>query len=392
MRDLTLPLYLNGYRALSGLPEAHTARLLGRPTLFLRGPEGARLFYDDALLTREDAIPRAVKHTLFGRGTVHGLDGAAHRHRKAMFTSLLDEKAADDITALAATGWDVLLTPGREVVLFDAAVAVLGGAACMWTGVPVVSSRIRDLACVVDGFGSVGPRWVRARLARRRSTGWATRLVERVRAGRVPADGALAAIAGHVDEEGELLPAVVAADELINVLRPTVAVSWLVAFAGLALHRHPEWRSRVAEPEAARAFAHEVRRRFPFAPLLAARARVEFAWRGQRVRRGGLVVLDLYGSDMDPAGWAGPRRFDPERFLGREPEPFEILAQGGGDPHTGHKCPGEAFTVALLADAVTRLAASGFQVPPQDLRFRWSEIPTRPRSGVVIRLPETPGL
>ncbi|GLZ80253.1 fatty-acid peroxygenase [Actinorhabdospora filicis] len=392
MRDLTLPLFLNGYRALSGLPEAHTARLLGRPTLFLRGPEGARLFYDDALLTREGAIPPAVARTLFGRGTVHGLDGAAHRHRKAMFTSLLGEKAAADITEIAATGWRVLLAPGREVVLFDAAVAVLGGAVCMWAGVPVEPGRIGDLASIVDGFGSVGPRHLRARLARRRSTGWATRLVERVRAGRVPAEGALAVIAGHVDEDGEPLPAPVAADELINVLRPTVAVAWFVAFAGLALHRHPEWRARVGDPEAARAFAHEVRRRFPFAPLLAARSRIEFTWRGHRVRTGGLVVLDLYGSDMDPVAWDSPRRFDPARFLGREPGPFEVLAQGGGDPHTGHKCPGEAFTVTLLADAVTRLAASGFEVPPQDLRYRWSEVPTRPRSGVNIRLPQVPAV
>jgi hypothetical protein len=35
-----------------------------------------------------------------------------------------------------------------------------------------------------------------------------------------------------------------------NVLRPTVAVAWLGTFAALALAALPEWRPRLADPDA----------------------------------------------------------------------------------------------------------------------------------------------
>ena len=41
----------------------------------------------------------------------------------------------------------------------------------------------------------------------------------------------------------------VAAVELLNLLRPTVAIARFIVFAALALHLHPEWRARVAEDE-----------------------------------------------------------------------------------------------------------------------------------------------
>ena len=46
----------------------------------------------------------------------------------------------------------------------------------------------------------------------------------------------------------------------------------------------------------------------------------------------------------------------PARFLGREIGAWDLVPQGAGDPHTGHRCLGEPFTVALLAELCTRLA------------------------------------
>jgi hypothetical protein len=53
-------------------------------------------------------------------------------------------------------------------------------------------------------------------------------------------------IATHHDADGRELDARTAGVELLNVLRPTVAVARYVTFAALALHDHPEWRSRLA--------------------------------------------------------------------------------------------------------------------------------------------------
>ena len=55
---------------------------------------------------------------------------------------------------------------------------------------------------------------------------------------------ALGAIASHRDLGGQPLPLRIASVELLNVLRPTVAVAVFITFAAHALHLHPEWRAR----------------------------------------------------------------------------------------------------------------------------------------------------
>src|SRR5258705_5010771 len=64
------------------------------------------------------------------------------------------------------------------------------GPAFPWSGARRLA---RDLASIVDGFGSLGPRHARARLARKRADRWARGLVADVRAGRLhpPAGSAL---------------------------------------------------------------------------------------------------------------------------------------------------------------------------------------------------------
>ena len=71
---------------------------------------------------------------------------------------------------------------GGRVVVFDAAVRVIGLAICGWAGLPLTSHnarrRVWDLEQIVDGFGGIGPRHVAARLARRRSERWVAQLDE----------------------------------------------------------------------------------------------------------------------------------------------------------------------------------------------------------------------
>jgi fatty-acid peroxygenase len=97
-----------------------------------------------------------------------------------------------------------------------------------------------------------------------------------------------------------------------------------------------------------------------------------------------MVLLDLYGQNHDPDLWPDPYRFDPGRFLDREPAPDELIPQGGGDARTGHRCPGEDVTVALLLTLSTRLARLDYEVPDQDLTISLRRIPARPRSRFVI--------
>ncbi|MDT9685443.1 cytochrome P450 [Streptomyces sp. TRM76323] len=401
LADRTAALLLEGYawlpdRMRRAAGPVVRARVAGRHAVALRGPDAVRFFYDERHVRRHEAVPEPVRSTLFGHGAVHTLDGEAHRVRKAMFLSLLTPAArvaglVEDVTA----AWDeaVASWSGRpDVVLFDEAARVLTTGVCRWAGVPLEPSRAqavsRDLVAMVDGFATPGPRHWRARRARRRCETWLSELVDEVRAGSfgAPRDSVLATVAHHRDADGRRLDARTAAVELLNVLRPTVAVAWFVAFAGHALHRWPENRKRLraGDPAHATAFAHEVRRFYPFAPFTGGRAAADLSWKGRRVPAGGLVLLDLYGQNHDAGLWEAPYSFRPERFLEKPPGRDELVPQGGGDPATGHRCPGEAVTVALLEALSLRLARLEYDVPPQDLTIPLRRIPTRPRSGFRI--------
>lgn len=101
-----------------------------------------------------------------------------------------------------------------------------------------------------------------------------------------------------------------------------------------ALHRWPENRERLWADDAAfaAAFAHEVRRSYPFAPFLGGRAVTDLSWHGERVPTGGMVLLDIHGQNHDEKLWGDPYAFRPQRFLESPVERDELIPQGGGDP------------------------------------------------------------
>jgi fatty-acid peroxygenase len=173
--------------------------------------------------------------------------------------------------------------------------------------------------------------------------------------------------------------------ELLNIIRPATAVAWFVAFAGHALDRWPVHRGRlVADDAYTHAFVHELRRFYPFAPFLGARASRDLRLQRVAIPRGTLTLLDVYGQHHDPAVWPEPYEFRPERFHHRAVGAFELIPQGGGDPRTGHRCPGETLTVALLAALVQRLARLDYYLPPQDMSIDLSRIPARVKGGPQI--------
>ncbi|WP_405714538.1 cytochrome P450 [Streptomyces xanthophaeus] len=416
LTDSTFSLLAHGYawapalrRAHDGAPLVRT-RLMGRPTALLHGREAVALFYDEDRVRRHGALPAPVLDTLFGRGAVHTLDGLEHQVRKRMFVSLL--MAPDRIAALTQrveSGWReaVPTWEGRRVVLFDEVATLLAQAVCDWVGLPVTDDAAPEIAedCVamVDGFAAAGRRHRRARRARERQEEALARAVEDVRGGPHPdgpfapsrhaalAGSPLAEVAAHRGHDGALLDPHTAAVELLNIIRPTVAVAWFAVFTAHALHRHPvrAEQLRTAGPAQARAFAHEVRRFYPFVPLLGGVAARDLTFAGGEVPAGTLLLIDVYGHHHDPALWQAPYHFDPGRFLGREP-PDELIPQGGGDARTGHRCPGEDLTLSLLTALGPALADLRFAVPQQDLSIPLSRIPTRPRSGFVIETATSP--
>ena len=389
--DLAWRLRTQGYdatlhdrRARRGGLDFHT-RLLGRPAWVLGSQEGARAFYDESLAARAGVVPPPLAWLLFGRGAVHGLDGSAHRERKLLMMDIL---SADGLTPLVEGAEELLRQQvatwnGQLVDVHAELVAAYGLAALRWAGIGLPAATgtevSRCLASIVDGFGFSGSAYLRAWRARMRANRWARVLIGRVRSREVEApDGSALAVLAASD-----LDDATAGVELLNVLRPTVAVAWLGAFAAVRIEQEPQWRERLVDgdPHVLRAFAQEVRRTAPFVPALAARAVRDARIGDCALRRGDLLVLDVIGIHHDPVRWPDPDAFAPQRFLGREPGAFDLVPQGGGHP-AGHRCPGEPSTLRLLAMTVHVLAETDFQVC--DASADRSRIPTLP--GGVPRL------
>jgi len=397
--DNTIPFLREAYTFVSRRCERlgsdlFTTRIMLTPVLCMRGAEAARVFYDGDRFTRQGAMPQTVLRLLQDKGSVQGLDGAAHRHRKALFMSLMSPDGIARIAGLLEHHWREALprwTSMAEVRLLPAIGDVLTRTACDWAGVPVperdMPALSRELQAMIREAGHVRPGTLYALALRRRTERRMRWLVEDVRAGRVtpPEGSALAAVARHREPDGTPLGSDAAAVELINLLRPVVAVNRFIIFAALALHQHPEWRQRLADDEAwLEPFVQEVRRFYPFFPLVGGRVRRGFEWAGHRFAARDWVILDLYGTNHDSRLWPEPEQFRPERFKDWPGDPYTFIPQGAGDPMAGHRCPGERMTIALIGRAVRLLRGMHYDVPPQDLSISLSNMPAAPRSQLVL--------
>jgi fatty-acid peroxygenase len=363
--------------------------MLGRRALVVRGERGARLLYDTGLVRRRKAVPAALAGLLFGRGAVHGLDGRQHAERKALMMRVLDPDRVDELVSEVGVALDKAIETWKqsgEVVMFDELVRTYGAAMLSWAGTglsgPEADRTSHELARIVDGFGGAGRAYPRAWQARR-----STNVLLRSVIGDARTGGTDPPVGSPVRLLAESsLPLERAAVELGNVLRPTVAVAWLGAFAALALSENHSWAPRLASDGAAReAFAHEVRRFFPFVPALAGRLTGDYVGPGARLRRGDRVVLDVPGTNYDPRTFDRPELFAPERFLEQMPGPFAFVPQGGGHPETGHRCPGERAAMGLLTE--TPRVLSGVELTTRsDVHVDARRIPTLPTDGLVVRV------
>jgi fatty-acid peroxygenase len=398
-RDYTLAVFRDGYELIQKSSrrlgaDVFRARLMGKSAVFMTGPGAAEVFYDGSRFARSGAVPLLVQLTLFGRGGVQTLDDASHHERKALFMSLMTRGDLARFEEIAAREWRRAIDDWqrrRRVTLFDEALLVLCRAACAWAGISAEAREITRLAgncrAMVDGFASAGPRLFRALAARARAEHWARGVIREVRAGeRRAAPGTALSLFAEGQTSGQRLPLEVAAVELLNIIRPIVAISWWIAFTMLALRARPTYRQRLATDDGfVEPFVQEVRRFYPFTPFLGARVRHDFVWQGVTFRSGELALLDVFGTLRDPRLWQRPDEFWPERFENRAPGAFDFIPNGGGDFANGHRCAGESLTIRALAQATRVLTRQvSYSLPRQDLEYSLARIPARPSSGVIL--------
>src|SRR5699024_934520 len=261
-------------------------------------------------------------------------------------------------------------------------------------GVPLkaknLTTRTKDLASMIDAFGAIGPRHWEGRMARNRAEKWIENIIESVRSNEMTAaeDKPLFAVAWHRDLNHELLDLKTAAVEVLNLLRPIVAIGRYIMFGALAMHDSPETREKLIndhDEKYSQMFTQEVRRYYPFGPFLGAKVKKDSEWKGFFFKKDTLVLLDVYGINHSPDIWENPNTFWPEGFHEWEGSPFNFVPQGGGDYHDGHRCAGEWITVELMKISLEFLAKRiSYDVPEQDFSYSMSRMPTMPKSRFIM--------
>ena len=203
---------------------------------------------------------------------------------------------------------------------------------------------------------------------------------------QVPKASAAYLISTFQDRDGRLLDVKSAAVELINILRPTVANALYIVFAAMALHAHSEWGERLRDSdEELDLFVEEVRRFYPFIPVIGGRVLEGFTWRDHSFKSKNWVLFDLYGTNHDPRIWGDPDEFRPERFWEHTIGPYDLVSHGAGDRRITHRCPGEWITVEQVKAIIRVLVREmNYEVPAQNLQIDLARIPALPRSRFVI--------
>lgn len=403
--DSSLLLFLEGYKFISNWgrkcqTDVFETYLMGKKVICIRGPQAAQIFYDERRFKRKNAAPMRVQKTLTGENGVQGLDGAEHRHRKMMFLSIMNPDNLAMLRKILRKQWELSSQrweSKESIVLFDEMQEMLCKVACQWAGVPLrkseVTLRAKDLGKMIDGFGGVGPRNWEGRCARKRTESWISDIIDQIRNYQItPRIGSAAyIIAWHYDLTGNLLSKQIAAIELINIIRPIVAIATYITFGALAMHQYPECylKLRLGDDQYVSMFTQEVRRYYPFTPFVGAIVKKNFAWKNHFFKKGTLVLLDVYGINHDPRIWDWPNEFYPERFFDWEVNSFDFIPQGGGKASKGHRCAGEPVTIQVMEDSFRYLARNlSYKVPSQNLKISLRRIPTLPKSRFIIMRPK----
>lgn len=378
------------------------ARLLNKEVIAVYGQEAAKKFYDPNNFKREGAMPKLVLKTLFGEEGVQTMDGQSHEHRKTIFMNLMTPKRMEDYHQIVDKNLSEKLDQQQgEFDLFDLSKDVLFRSICEWTGIDlskIPKEEVEQLAdyqiSMISSAVTNPATHIKGVENRKKSEKWAQSLIEDARIHPVAnkEEVALYAFANATDEQGELLPINVAAVELLNVIRPTVALTVWIALMGHALFSRPDiyQRLRAEFAQLQDSFIQEMRRYYPFFPMLPAFAMKDVEIDGYRIPKDSWVVLDLYGTNHDERSIESPEVFRISRYLGKEKhisydEEYEMIAQGGGKFEAMHRCAGEWITLHTLRVFSNQLVNKyEFSVPDQDWSIPMNQFPTFPNSKALV--------
>ncbi|MGH7296545.1 MAG: cytochrome P450 [Polyangiaceae bacterium] len=390
--------------------------ILGRSTAVIVGPEACARWIDPACIERLGAMPPHVKE-LFGGESLPSLDGVAHANRKQLVLAGFRKDAlASYLPALEETleqyfaRWD----EKKEFAWVDELKRLAIQAICLNViGIgpgPELDQLLADYGTLGPGLGSLpiplpGTAFSRARAGLARIFQVLGKAVHDHQ--ERPRDDGLSRMLAAVTADGTKL----GADEAVRELHHIVVAGFIVwgelAAMAMLLDRHPDVRAKVTEEvarvsktgpvtlETLRAMPYvaqtvmEVKRLCPIVPALFGKAKTSFELGGYTIPKGWMVLLGVYSGNLVPAIYANTSAFDPARFAGprREQDRHEhAYAPQGPGPAEGHKCPGLDYSTCFMSLYLVHLIRGcTWELPPQDLEYRWGLIPPEPKDGLKVR-------
>lgn len=132
------------------------------------------------------------------------------------------------------------------------------------------------------------------------------------------------------------------------------ALTWTV----LELLQNPEVLRRlraelaIGSDEYLDAVVKESLRLHPIVPMVGRRLQAEATVGGRVYPKGTVLAPSIYLTQRNPDVWAEPQRFDPSRFIGAKPNPYEFLPFGGGV----RRCIGLAFALFEMKQVLRQIA------------------------------------
>lgn len=392
---------LTELREEAGTPVAK-AKLMTEEITIIYGEEAARKFYAPGNFKRSGAMPKLVLKTLFGQEGVQTLDGKKHHFRKNIFMDLMTPERMEDYhQILDRKLTEVLEEQHGTFSMFDVARKVFFEAICEWSGINLANLEPQEVEklseyqiSMISGTFTSPVDHVKGVEDRKKSEKWAQELIEEARKNPVPGkeNVALYAFAQATDPEGELLPVEVAAVELLNIIRPTVALTVWAALMGHALFSRSDLYEALKNDfdSLQDSFIQEMRRYYPFFPMLPAISLQDVEVDGYLIPKDSWVVLDIYGTNHDARKIKDPGDFIIDRYVGKTKEisydeEYEMIAQGGGDFREMHRCAGEWITLHSLRVFSDQLVNKHtFSVPEQDWEVPMNRFPTYPNSKALL--------
>lgn len=393
-------------------------RVLGRDVVIVAGPDAAEMWLNEDLLTRDEAMFDHV-FALFGGKSLPALDGAAHRTRKAQVLAAFDRGAMESylpgLQKVIGTTLELWADGDERRWIDELRRLAIAGIARNMLGLEdpeSIEGLVADYQIVTAGFSAIplavpGSAMHKAKQARDRLLAFMRDCVAESR--ETPRDDGLSRILAAVDDDGSTIDDEDAALELHHIFLAGYIVFAFLGGLIVRLEQQPKGRSAIEEeirsvaPEGEVTMAalakmellsrvtKEVKRITPVLPIIFARAKRSFTFKGMTIPEGWQVSLALHESHMLEGIYSDPHSFDPLRFDDDRAEhrahDHAFAPQGPGTLEDSHKCPGTDYaTYFIMMFAVLLLRGYRWELPKQDLTYDGGRIPPEPEDGLRARI------